>query len=184
MPFKEFALFRMKCLRGVSGREYRFCGPGLGAALFVRDILRHINLICFKCGLENRIKYGDTGIGWNSIQAIVSKALTIKQEKGETMKNTSRIVSLIVVVFIVLVCMAGVSYAADNTAAIQTEAKIALHQHHDRDGCSAGHVDMAQSGITVQYAQNIPEPNCVCAGCGKKCGTGHTSSCPYRPKSK
>lgn len=27
-----------------------------------------------------------------------------------------------------------------------------------------------------------PEPQCVCAECGKKCGSGHASNCPYKKK--
>jgi len=30
----------------------------------------------------------------------------------------------------------------------------------------------------------IAQENCVCAGCGWKCGTGHASNCPYKPKAK
>lgn len=37
--------------------------------------------------------------------------------------------------------------------------------------------------VLLQLAQ-IPEPNCVCAGCGRKCGSGHASGCPYTPKVK
>ena len=39
--------------------------------------------------------------------------------------------------------------------------------------------------IPTIKAQNIPEPNCVCAFCGVKCGSTHLRSCPsYRqPKS-
>jgi hypothetical protein len=105
------------------------------------------------------------------------------------MKKKSGIMSLVVAILVVMVCLSGVSYAVGNSAATQTEAKIILHQHHDNDGCAASTMEsnrgsIVTAGMPVLFTQNIPEPNCVCAGCGKKCGTGHTSSCPYRPKSR
>ncbi|MBA4389878.1 MAG: hypothetical protein C0399_02950 [Syntrophus sp. (in: bacteria)] len=27
-----------------------------------------------------------------------------------------------------------------------------------------------------------PEPKCVCAECGRSCGSGHEKGCKYRPK--
>jgi hypothetical protein len=35
-------------------------------------------------------------------------------------------------------------------------------------------------GAMTVTAENIPEPSCVCAECGKPCGSGHTSTCIYR----
>lgn len=36
----------------------------------------------------------------------------------------------------------------------------------------------ASQALAVQ-----PEPQCVCAECGKACGSGHTADCSSRPKS-
>ncbi len=120
------------------------------------------------------------------------------------MKKVSGMKVLILVALAVMVCMAGLSYAADAIDSRQAAESVATHQHHDNDGCSAGHVaydpalkkpaetnlysidlnkaTMMTTGIPVLYAGNISEPQCVCAGCNRKCGSGHTSSCPYRPK--
>jgi hypothetical protein len=42
------------------------------------------------------------------------------------------------------------------------------------------------SGIILSTPQpafsQAPEPQCVCAGCGYSCGSGHASTCPYKPK--
>lgn len=35
-------------------------------------------------------------------------------------------------------------------------------------------------GTTTASSENIPEPSCVCADCGKPCGSGHASTCIYR----
>ncbi len=38
---------------------------------------------------------------------------------------------------------------------------------------------------TFVYGQEIPTPNCVCAECNKKCGTGHEKTCKYyNPKAQ
>jgi hypothetical protein len=42
------------------------------------------------------------------------------------------------------------------------------------------------SGVIISTPQpafsQVPDPPCVCAGCNKPCGSGHTEDCPYRPK--
>ena len=120
------------------------------------------------------------------------------------MKKASYMRLLILVALAAVVCMAGVSFAADNADSRRVTDNIAAHQHHDNDGCGAAHAghgpalqtssqapmfspefnraSLFTSGASVLYAGNIPEPQCVCAGCKRKCGTGHTSICPYRPK--
>jgi hypothetical protein len=35
-------------------------------------------------------------------------------------------------------------------------------------------------GTMTASSETIPEPSCVCAGCGKACGSGHTATCEYR----
>lgn len=35
---------------------------------------------------------------------------------------------------------------------------------------------------TPKVYSEIPEPNCVCDGCGYTCGSGHASHCIYKPK--
>lgn len=35
-------------------------------------------------------------------------------------------------------------------------------------------------GTMTASSESIPEPSCVCADCGKPCGSGHTSTCIYR----
>jgi hypothetical protein len=34
----------------------------------------------------------------------------------------------------------------------------------------------------VTVFSEAPEPNCVCAECNQKCGTGHASTCSSNPK--
>jgi hypothetical protein len=115
----------------------------------------------------------------------------------EMVKRVTGMKVLILVTLAVMICMAGIAYAADSK---QSAESAVIHQHHDNDGCTAGHAAyeptantpsysldlnkaaMITTVMPVLYAQNIPEPQCVCAGCNRKCGSGHTSSCPYRPK--
>jgi hypothetical protein len=35
-------------------------------------------------------------------------------------------------------------------------------------------------GTMTASSETIPEPSCVCAGCGNACGSGHTATCEYR----
>ena len=43
-------------------------------------------------------------------------------------------------------------------------------------------VSVSGSGLIIKtpepaFSQQIPEPQCVCAECGRKCGSGHASTC-------
>ncbi|MDD2318953.1 MAG: hypothetical protein PHO83_02775 [Geobacteraceae bacterium] len=35
---------------------------------------------------------------------------------------------------------------------------------------------------TQRVYSEIPEPQCVCDGCGYACGSGHSSTCIYKPQ--
>lgn len=45
---------------------------------------------------------------------------------------------------------------------------------------------VAGSGLIISTPEPVfsqaPEPQCVCAECGYRCGSGHAESCSYRPK--
>jgi len=46
---------------------------------------------------------------------------------------------------------------------------------------------VAVSGLVIDtpqlaFSQKPPEPRCVCAECGRPCGSGHAKGCSSRPK--
>jgi|WetSurMetagenome_2_1015567.scaffolds.fasta_scaffold128022_2 hypothetical protein len=113
------------------------------------------------------------------------------------MKKALGIKVLVLTAIFAVVCMAGISCAAETPNAKQVTETALAHQHNDNDGCAkseavkvpaeplcsheAAGLAVSTTGVPILYAQ-IPEPQCVCAGCGRKCGSGHTSTCPYRPR--
>lgn len=106
------------------------------------------------------------------------------------MKKLILLISVLVVVFMVPIC----SYAdcgqdcSRKCDPLGSGREWAACMEKCMKGCYYKPIptpEIAQIGEPMILAQ-IPEPNCVCAECGKKCGTGHETWCSsYRkPKAK